>query len=301
MSSRADLSRLQRRSDAVSLAVVVAHLGFALTPVYLAAIAGPRPVLVLLWLWLGLSMHALLNLLHESAHALVFRSRPANELLGRWLLGPLVFADFDGYRDRHWAHHRHFGAEGDTKDTYLISIRGWRLPWLVLRCLALREAGRRWLVLTRQGAPPPGALGRTLLVQAVLSSSLLAVALAVHPDAPAALAAALVAYLGVYVYGIGSLTTLTASLRTIAEHQQGLDGAPTEGRAALRNFTCGPLERLVLGAYGFAEHATHHREPAVPAYHLPALTERLGAADPGLLPRRGYVATLALLVSGSPS
>ena len=77
------------------------------------------------------------------------------------------------------------------------------------------------------------------------------------------------------------------------------DGAPRVGRATLRNFTCGPIGRLVMGSYGFAEHATHHREPAIPSYHLRAATAELG--EPALVPRRGYGAMLRLLMTDAPT
>jgi fatty acid desaturase len=138
---------------------------------------------------------------------------------------------------------------------------------------------------------------RTLVIQGLLFGSLLAFAMKSHDgNLFGGLVAALLAYCGVYLYSVMSLTVFAATLRAIAEHQHGKDGAVEAGEAVLRNFSCGPFSRLVFGAYGFSEHATHHEEPAVPCYHLRAATARLSAVDPALAPRGGYLGTLLKLV-----
>ena len=68
------------------------------------------------------------------------------------------------------------------------------------------------------------------------------------------------------------------------------------GTAAMRNLSASPLNRLTLSCYGFAEHATHHARPGVPAYHLPALGRELALAEPRFTPRRGYLHTCWLLI-----
>jgi fatty acid desaturase len=297
-----DLTRFPRRSDLVSAALAIAHLGFVLCPVYLAATVGPSPWLVLLWLWFGLFMHGLINLMHECAHYSAFKPRWASNFVGTWVLGPLVFADFAGYRQRHWDHHRRFGMPDDTKDAYLVDIRGAGSLALFGRSVALAEA-RKKLGVQRTSAPESASrawLARTAVVQACFLGSLVAVAAAARPaDVVGTLLAAGLAYGFVYAHGLAALTTFVATLRAIAEHQQGADGAERVGRAALRNFTCGPSTRLLFGAYGFAEHATHHREPAVPSYRLGAATAALGA-DPALAPRHGYFTTLLALARRAP-
>ena len=294
MAASLDLTRFPRRSDAVSVVVVLAHLAFVLAPVYLAAWIGPSPWLLLLWLWFGLFMHGLINLMHECAHYSAFKPRWASNLAGSWVLGPLVFADFDAYRQRHWDHHRHLGMPGDTKDAYLVDIRGLGSLALLSRSLVLKEAmGKLGVQRASAAANPSRAwLARTAIVQACLVGSLLAVAFAARPRDPlGAVIAAGLAYGLVYGHGLAALTTFVATLRAIAEHQQGGDGAQWVGRAAVRNFSCGPLTRLLFGAYGFAEHATHHREPALPSYCLGEATAAL-ADDPALAPHRGYFSTL---------
>jgi fatty acid desaturase len=43
---------------------------------------------------------------HEAAHRLLFRARPTNDFVGRWLLSYPAFTPFDAYRRVHMAHHR---------------------------------------------------------------------------------------------------------------------------------------------------------------------------------------------------
>jgi fatty acid desaturase len=269
------------------MATVCCHLSFVLAPVYLAAQAKPGARLVPLWLWFGLAMNGLLNLMHEAAHYHVFRARWGSDVLGRWILGPLAFADFDGYRRRHWEHHRHLGFDGDTKDAYLVGIRGWRLLALLARCLAVMEAFGKF---RRQWGSASGSrmwLVRAGVFQTLFCGSLLVVARDFRT--------AVLAYCAIYVYGLMSLTVFAATVRAIAEHQIGPDSAASAGRAALRNFSCNPLSRLLFGAYGFAEHATHHSEPAIPYYQLPRATTELARRDPAFAPSAGYISTLLLL------
>ena len=60
------------------------------------------------------------------------------------------------------------------------------------------------------------------------------------------------------------------------------------------------LETVLLSsvcAYGFAEHATHHRHPGIPADRLQALTDRWCFDEPRLQPCAGYLATWRTLLA----
>lgn len=291
---RVDPTRYPRRSDARSLLQVGAHLLLVLAPLLLAARLGPGLHLLPLWLWFGLTMNPLLNLLHEAAHGLVFRQRGADRLLGVYLLAPLSLADFDRYRDRHFDHHRHLGQARDPKYTYRVGIHGPALARLCWRSLTLAEARQRFRQQTN--APLPRAtLLRTALLQGGLLLALTAAALTPQRSAAQVVWAVALAYGLVYGYGLAALTVLLSALRGIAEHRSYNDSEPLVGVAVLRNLRCGWLERLVLGAYGFTEHATHHLEPAIPCYHLPQVTRRLAQEDEALIPGPGYLQTLRRL------
>jgi len=300
MAASLDRSWLTRRSDVVSWTIVVGHLALVFAAVPVAAVIGPSPWLIVPWLWFGLTFTGPLNLMHECAHRLAFRRRSSSDLLGRRVLGPLALADFDAYRERHWIHHRNLGLDTDTKDAYLVDIRGRAILRLLARCLTLQEAVRKFSRQSPAGEELPlgegmglgATLVRTAVVQGVLVVTTLAVAAAAHDGAVRILVSAALAYGFVYLYGLAALTVFAATLRAVAEHQVGADQVLREGRAALRNFPAGPFDRLVFGSYGFANHATHHREPGVAHYRLASLTADLVAAEPALAPARGYLPTL---------
>jgi fatty acid desaturase len=305
MSTGKNRSKIVKRSDLRSALVIVLHFAFVLLPLYCAAYSGPSLLWLACWVWFGLSMQALLNLMHETAHLNVFKSRRANELLGRWVLGPMMFTDFDRYREVHWTHHRNIGREGDPKYSYRIDIRGFNSVKFLLRSLLLIEAIRKLRYVHGAAGPgeaqkkPPFWLLRTVLFHGVLATSVFSVA---HGAGLAAAGTAVFVYGLVYFYGILSLTVMAANLRAIAEHQLHEVQTESSGVAALRNLASTPVTWLIFGAYGFSEHATHHLNPALPYYQLLPETLRLseerGAAD------RGYFEVLFAIVAAreeSPS
>lgn len=306
MNKRIDLSVLEKRADWKSWLVTCAHLGLVLAPVYIAANSGWHWWWILAWAWCGILMNGLLNLMHECAHLHTFRKRELSDFWGRWILGPLALTDFDAYRRRHWEHHKHLGVTGDTKDAYLIDISRGRVFRMLLRCLVFLEALHKVGLqvgngATKQTVDGRGAwVARTLAMQALFFGTILLAALGFGQRAlwPNAVIIAVAAYGGIYVYGLATLTVFMANLRAIAEHQLESGESSEHGSAALRNFRCGWISWLVFGAYGFAEHATHHLEPGIPYYHLPSSTLELAKEDASLLPTRGYVNELLVLAKG---
>ncbi|MEI9939928.1 MAG: fatty acid desaturase [Pseudomonadota bacterium] len=287
------MSKVTKRSDLKSFIVIVANIAFVFAPIYLAALSGLSPLLLVYWLWFGLSMQGLLNLLHETAHLHVFRARRANEFLGRWVLGPLMFSDFDRYREIHWAHHRNIGQHGDPKYSYKIDIRGSRSLAFIFRSLVLIEAIRKLRYVHGDAKPKVKTNGgrswimRTTIVQSAFIGSL---CLIPHGDLGHVLLGVVCAYGFVYFYGILSLTVMAANLRAIAEHQLGDSQLEVAGVAALRNLASTPVTWLIFGSYGFAEHAAHHRSPSIPYYLL--RTEALEMTGPSL----GYFEVLSKIV-----
>ena len=92
------------------------------------------------------------------------------------------------------------------------------------------------------------------------------------------------------------LTEEQEVLKSVARRFLDEQAPMVEGRAALRNFKDNPLSRLLLGAYGFSEHATHHLHPQVPSYRLTRATVQLvvqGHTDLSFGP--GYTPTLVRL------
>jgi fatty acid desaturase len=308
MAKRIEVAKFKKRSDVRSSLTVAVHLALVLAPVLLAAFLGPSVWWIPLWLSFGFLMNGLLNLMHECAHYHVFTGRQGSDFLGRWILGPLALADFDGYRWRHWKHHTNFGIDGDTKDAYLVDIRGARLIAFFLRCLTLSEAFRKFRQTSVQDEAQEKTsfsaffwLARAAVFQVLLFGLLLLFAGPAASRAwPQAFLVVSLAYGFIYGYGLASLTVFAATLRAVAEHQLEPEQLSSPRRGALRNFKCGPVSRLIFGAYGFAEHGTHHVEPSLPYYHLPAATNELAKDDPALVPNHQYLKELAALARTYP-
>ncbi len=304
-------SLLTKRSDAMSALVVASHAAFALAPVYIACVAGIGWWLAPLTLWFGAGMNSMLLLMHECSHYHVFKSKGACTALGRWLLGPMALADFESYRQRHWEHHRSLGTDVDPKYVYHTSIRGWKLPMLFIKCLVLFEPAQRFTANLRGGntkaagsefsSPEPADtrwVGRAILFHVLLTASLAGVTLAWREGNPVRVVAeAAIAYGIVYLYGLAAVTVFFASLRAIAEHQIGGDNAPHQNDAALRNFRVNLFTRWLFGAYGFADHYTHHMKPAIPYYRLSRATEEMAEKEPALAPTTSYLRTLRMLAA----
>jgi len=291
---------LARRPDSFSALIAFAHLGITYAPVYLAAIAGPSPLLFVYWLWFGLMNNGVINLLHECAHKLTFARGWANDALGGYVLAPLVLTDFESYRRRHWEHHRHLGGDRDGKLVYRTSFRGRAVFGILGRSLVGVEAIRRLTERPKDAsgeaeAKRAGLSLRLIGAQSAFLASVALVSFRTHDDWRIALLSAALAYGFVYAYGLGSLTVFAAALRAIAEHKRSQSDVLSEGEAALRNLRCNAFTRLLMGAYGFGEHATHHMEPAVPYYRLLPLTEAMAQHDPRLAMGPGYIATLIRL------
>ena len=134
-----------RRSDWISVPNVVLHLGFVLAPVFLAAYFGGWSILIG-FVWSGFSQNSLANLMHETAHRLVFRENNWSDILGHRILAPSFLTSFELYRRRHWVHHSQTGNEHDTKTTYLVRREGiGSLLVFAGRCLIGIEAVQRFL------------------------------------------------------------------------------------------------------------------------------------------------------------
>lgn len=289
----------KRRSDLVSLLNVTAHLLIVIGPVYISAVWGVGFHLIIAWLIFGLGMNGIINLMHECAHYLVFQEKDGSKFLGKYIIAPLLFTNFDIYRKRHWAHHKHLGVEGETKDTYLIDIKGSHIFFLLVRCLLFIEAVKKFnkqlrsIVTDELFEHDHLWAARTILVQLIFFGSMVLVSASFGTgNLQTALGNSLITYLFVYVYGVMSLSVFVADLRAIAEHQMYPSADVHEGHAALRNFKCTPLTRFIMGAYGFGEHYTHHKIPGIPYYALKKATDELAKEDASLQPQKGYFQTI---------
>ena len=141
---------------------------------------------------------------------------------------------------------------------------------------------------------------RTAAFHAVFFSLLLSAAILGNTErglAEAALRVVLV--YAAYLYGLSSLTVFFVSLRAIAEHQIGSEDTASSGQAALRNFSPS-TSGILMGAYGFSDHATHHERPAIPYYRLGEATRDLARADKQYAPMQSYASVLWDLIWRKP-
>jgi len=290
----------KRRSDAISFFVVVAHLLIVLSPVYITAATDLGLYIIFCWLFFSLSMNGILNLLHECAHYLVFSKKKGSNILGKYIIAPMVFADFEAYQKRHWDHHKFLGEEGETKDTYLIDIRGMKVLQFLLRCVLMAEAASKFFKQTQTETAKKSYawIFNFLVFQSFFALSLLLIARIDSDEWLTALYHAVVAYGFVYLYGLMSLTVFMAALRAIAEHQQYDNYSTKQGYATLRNFRCNLVSRFLMGVYGFGEHYTHHRIPGMPYYKLKEATAEMAQEDASLRPGKDYFSVLAEIIRG---
>ncbi len=293
-----------KRSDLVSLAVVVSHIAAALGPMYVGIVWGAGWWWLAIWVWTGVTLNGLVSLMHETSHYLTFQPQWASEVLGRWVLGPILSADFDAYRERHWGHHAYLGTERDTKEIYLLNIRGFRVVTLLLRSVLLTEAWGKIRMQVGQGARAqarpaglPAWMWRAVPAHMLIVGGMAAAAQVHHPnDALAIVGTVALVYFGVYFYSGAALTNFLAALRGIAEHQIGAGEIAVEGHAAIRNLRCNRVTWYVFGMYGFDDHAAHHLDANVPYYHLPAVTRARADTEPAWAPTAGYGTVLARLI-----
>jgi fatty acid desaturase len=290
-----------KRPDHISFLVVMGHLFLTVLPIYVAAYSKLGWITVVCWIFFGCAANGIANLMHECCHYHVFKRKKGSVILGRYLVAPLMVADFESYRERHWAHHKHLGVEGETKDAYLIDIHGKNLFLLLIRSLFMLEMFKKF---AKQINPRTAHdevhkdyhwVRATVLFQTIFFATILFTAYLGHPSWREALIHGSLIYAFVYCYGLISLTVFMANLRAIAEHQLDAEQGAQEGYAALRNFKCNLFERFFFGAYGFGEHYTHHEIPGIPYYHLKRATDEVSRANNTLRPVTGYLGTLSKL------
>lgn len=232
----------------------------------------PLPAAVALWavafVLMGRSFALFSILAHEAAHRLLFPSKRANDLVGRWLLAYPAFVPFDVYRRSHFAHHR---DELGPNEPDLNLYRGYpitKASWhRKLRRDALGSSGwknlRGLLGALRSPRSRPVA-ARILAVQA-----LLAVALGV----------------GFGRWWMWPLLWLAPwmtvwrvlnRLRAVAEHG-GMERSP-DRRRTTHVVDQHWAARFWIVPFNTGWHLAHHADMGVPFQHLPRLHDELVAS-----------------------
>ena len=286
-----------KRNDYLSLLLIVLHFSFIFAPIYLSTLSKDPWILIILFFWFSLFSNGIINLMHESAHRLIFKKRSFCDFFGQWVLGPLLFTDFDSYRERHWVHHNKFGTDDDTKETYLKNIKGKKLFLIFIECIFLKHALIKFLKpIERKLDKNFKPLKRVVIVQLFFFNTLVLFNFFFSEnDLEMTLTRSLFSYSIIYVYGLASFGVFISILRAIAEHQVLEPSSYIVGRGTLRNLKCNFLTRMIFGSYGFSEHATHHKYPSIPYYNLVLATIFFRRENKLLKYSSGYIQTLIKL------
>ena len=226
--------------------------------------------------------HGLALVTHEFTHYLVFpKRRRLNDVIGAWFFaGPSGLA-FDLYRHRHFAHHRLYSTEDDTKTVYRRDYTGGRLVLECVRSLSGLDYMQQVVnVLRRQGKDKRDAGARTVSLPRamvpLIGSQLVIAAILCLIDP--------VVYVALWVVPLLTLTQLFSKLRSSVEHlplkcESGEDpnGKYFKGTSGpfARSVRASLLERLFLSKVNFCYHNEHHLWPQVSYQHLPKLRRRL--------------------------
>jgi fatty acid desaturase len=244
----------------------------------------PHPLVYLLAaLLIARSQLALAVLMHESAHGLLLRGPPANDLIGQWLAAGPLFLSLRTYRAGHLKHHLQ-PMQHDDPIVAVFGLGDYPLPRgkLVRRLLAdlcgvgyclsaLRFArGDYRAVMPKVDKSPRQALGEvcSMLVGNGLLFGVLA--WSGHPWL----------YLGLWLLPAITLLPLLGRVRAIMEHA-GLPAADDQSRNA-RSIVRPNAQTFLFGPHAIHYHIEHHLYVRVPFYHLRGLHRQLAAAQ--LLP-----------------
>lgn len=221
---------------------------------------------VLAFLLMGRAHAQLAALMHEAAHRLLFANRKANDIVGRWLLGYPGFANTDGYRRVHMAHHREeFGPEEPDIPLYA----GYPITPASLRRKLVRDATGRtgWKLLKGQLAqlrsPDPRSrrtVRRILAVQAVLFA---AATLAGYP----------LFYWLLWLAPYLTVWRVINRLRSIAEHG-GMERSD-DRRRTTHSVRQHVWSRSFLVPYWIGWHLAHHCDSGIPMRNLPRFHREL--------------------------
>jgi fatty acid desaturase len=97
-------------------------------------------LLPLVVMWIGARQHALLILMHEGTHYLLFKNRTLNMVVSELFLAWPLFITTRAYRPDHFAHHRYVNTDQDP-DLVRKKNAEWEFPktWRALSTLLVKD------------------------------------------------------------------------------------------------------------------------------------------------------------------
>lgn len=224
--------------------------------IYLASVA-----------WIGARQNALAVLMHEAVHYRLFKNKKLNDFIGEVFLAWPVGITLHGFRQTHFAHHRHVNDKNDPdwqrkqnklfkypkpiKEIIFISIKylcGWYALYELVGVNKEAKVPKKILVV------------RLMLYAVLLASSII-----------------WQFWAEVLLYWIVPLLTYflwITYVRGVAEHFGGIE-KETILLKKTRHVEVNLFSRLMLAPNNINYHIAHHLYPSVPFYNLPKLQATL--------------------------
>lgn len=253
----------------------------------------------------GGGQHALHLATHEFAHFLVFpHNRQLNDFVGKWFFAAPTLLPFALYRHRHFAHHRLYSTDQDTKTWYRCDWRGAGLLVQVARSLlgiefldAVRNVLERERSEAQEGATGPSSRS-DLPPIAIVQLALLGIFAVVD----------FTLYLWLWALPMVTAAYLFNKIRASKEHQPLDSEGGVDPDSPYFKGTAGPFvrtveaswpERLFVCKINFCFHVEHHLWPTISYQYLPLVHQRLMEREVFADPRFGledtYTSTIAKL------
>ena len=222
---------------------------------------------ILTVMWIGARQNALLVLMHEGVHYRLFQNKKLNDWVGEVCTAWPVLVTLYGFRQTHWAHHRHVNQPEDPdwqrkqNEMFTFPKSGWEMLWITLKCwsgiYALIAIPQLNVVTT---VPPKIKYFRLAFYLAVLTASIV-----FH------------FWQGLLLFWIVPLFTYffwVLYVRGVAEHFGGIEHH-ADLLQQTRHIEANLFERLFLAPNYIHVHIGHHLYPSVPFYNLGKLQETL--------------------------
>lgn len=249
---------------------------------------------ILTVVWIGARQNALGVMMHESVHYRLLPNRKWNDWIGEVFTAWPITVTVHGFRQTHWAHHRHVNKPEDPdwqrkqQDLFEYPKSGLDMVFITLKYWVGFYAIKQ-LTEINQAAKIPSRLKnlRLAFYLAIVVSSIV-----FH------------FWLGLLIYWVVPLFTYflwIIYVRGVAEHFGGIEGHENLLEKT-RHIECNLFERLIIAPNYIHVHIGHHLYPSVPFYNLRKLQQLL-MENPDYARRahitKGYVAFLRELLGSN--
>jgi len=222
---------------------------------------------ILVVMWIGARQNGLAVMMHEAVHYRLLANRRWNDWMGEVFTAWPVLVTVHGFRQTHWAHHRHVNKPDDPDwqrkqtelfrypksglDMIFISLKYW-LGFYAIKQLA--EANQMWKI----------PLGLKYLRLSFYAAVVLA-SIVFH------------FWIGLLIYWIVPLFTYflwIIYVRGVSEHFGGIEDH-NDLLEKTRHIEANLFERLFMAPNYIHVHIGHHLYPSVPFYNLGKLQQML--------------------------